>query len=223
MKRKAIIILFLSLIVASCGNEPSPGDVITEIGLPDGNVSTICDPRDFDNEDAFRQHNKGLNLVREGKFKLARMYFNKALKKDPENHVILNSIGLTEMKLLNYDIASGYFKRALQLDSSYFMGYSNYGLNLYYAKDYEGAMEVLRIPDYNKADSISRRAGYFHLFMCFTKVGKCDSALAYYQLAKSAGRTKIFQTNIEKFRLKEFIYDCNDWYSDKDFQGLEDY
>ncbi len=208
MKRFYLSIFFLfTSLVFSCGTDVE-NQIITEKTVKDEGIRTIAYPKKFENRESYSLYLQGLECIRRDEYKQAKVFFEKALKIDPKNSIIINDLGLTEKRLCNYDIASELFKKAIGLDSTYYEAYGNLGLNLYYDEKFNEAIQILKLPTIDSTSRIERGAIYYHLFMNFTKLENCDSAYHYYSLLKEFATNKIFLENVEEFKEDEFEKNC---------------
>lgn len=130
------------------------------------------------------------------------------MKIDPDNSTIINDLGLSEMRLFNYDRASEFFRKAISIDSNLYAAYNNLGLNFYYDEKYKEAVEILKSVKIDSTDYLERRANYYHLFMTYTKLVSCDSAYHYYNLINEFASNEIYLQSVEAFRQNEFIKNC---------------
>jgi len=182
-------------------------NITEKVGDNDG-IRTISYPKTFKNQEAYSIYLEGLKCVRKNDYQCCKERFERALAIDPDNHIILNDLGLTEKRLYNYDKASELFQKAISKDSNYYTACNNLGLNLYYAEKYAEAIKVPRVVNNDSADHIQRRANFYHLFMNYTKLNNCDSAYYFYSLTKKIATNKIFLENIEEFEENEFKKNC---------------
>jgi len=197
----------LVLIAVSC-NTDMENKIITEERKSNEGIRTVAYPKKFKNQKSYSKYLKALECVRQDDFDCAKDYLEQALSTDPDNSIIINDLGLTEMRLFNYDKASKLFRKAISLDSNYFTAYNNLGLNYYYDEQYDKAVNILKSVKIDSADYLDRRANYFHLFMNYTKLMNCDSAYHYYSLIKKSATNEIYLENVEEFKEIELIKNC---------------
>jgi len=212
MKKIYLVLIFIYLLILiSCDSSNNQKQSIIEKSKTN-NVRVINYPSKslFKNKDAYDKHNKGLDYIADYDYKQACNYFKKALELEPDNSIILNSLGLCKMRLYNYDEASTFFRKAIKSDSSYYVAYGNLGLNLFYDKKYKDAIEILKLANIDSVGSIEKKAIYFHFFLNYTKLKECDNAFKYYSLIKQIAKKedKLFLENVEKFKKDVFDKDC---------------
>jgi tetratricopeptide (TPR) repeat protein len=92
-----------------------------------------------------------------GNFDIAIKHFQEALKKEPDNPVLYNKIGLAQSILGKQDIAISYFTKALEKDSKFIDGYINRGWSREQTGDYS-----LAAIDYSKATEIDPQNALGH-------------------------------------------------------------
>ncbi len=80
---------------------------------------------------------------RQGRFELAGMVLENARAIDPNDPVVLNSIGLVNLQLKAKNQAMEAFKQAVRLQPDYAEANNNYGALLNEAQDYDAAVGVL--------------------------------------------------------------------------------
>ncbi|MGC1371650.1 MAG: tetratricopeptide repeat protein [Candidatus Sulfotelmatobacter sp.] len=73
-------------------------------------------------------------------------YYNAALSKKPDDAVVLNKIGITELMMQRYKEARKSFERAIHVDRQYADAYNNLGVVLYENKKFRSAVK-----EYQKA------------------------------------------------------------------------
>lgn len=200
--------LLFTLVITSCNysveNENLP---ITEKS-DHGGIRTIYETEEFDDSTAFELYLEGLKQVREDEFKEAKEKFKAALAIEPNNELVLNSLGLVEKRLFNFDSAEFFLLKAIEINPEYYPSYSNLGIVYYYDHKYEEAIEVLYQVPIQKTDKGIRRAFYFHRMINYTALSNCDSAQHYYQVIKRKYSDKVFLENVERFKQNEFNMIC---------------
>src|SRR5207302_6655725 len=84
-------------------------------------------------------------------------YYNAALAKKPNNALILNKMGITELLLQRYKEAKKDFEHAIKADREYADAYNNLGVIHYIAKKYGKAIKV-----YERAIALRKEAASYY-------------------------------------------------------------
>ena len=130
----------------------------------------------FASQKAEKLSREGVDLGLEGKYEEAERIFQKALKVEPRNPVILNNIGLTlyHRELLNEAIV--YFKKALEVsDSTSIMAASNLGLTYYQQMDYARSLKILDFAlEKSENDKSAKLIARLHRLLVNIELKDCD-------------------------------------------------
>ena len=124
-----------------------------------------------------RLYDKGEALYAEGKYEEAIAEYDKALKLNAEDEVVLNARGLAKSESGNQYGAIADYERALESDPKYADAYSNRGLAKSRLNDYAGA-----IVDYKKAISLDSTTAvyYFNVGSAYIDQGEYEKSLSYF-------------------------------------------
>lgn len=107
-------------------------------------------------------------------------YYNAALQKRPNNPILLNKLGISELLLQHYREAKKCFQRALKADRRYADAYNNLGVVEYISKKYGKAVR-----QYERAIQLnSQSASFFsNLGAAYFSKKEFDKALTAYKQA----------------------------------------
>lgn len=158
MRRSAIA--FLVGFALMCGFGASrasaqnpPNDQLVQVGPPP--LRRAAPPT---KEATAEELEKRGDELRASKFYLDAIdYFQAALTKKPDNALLLNKLGITELLLQHYPEAKKYFERSIKADRNYPDAYNNLGVIHYIRKKYSGA-----IKQYNKAIALRDDSASFY-------------------------------------------------------------
>jgi tetratricopeptide (TPR) repeat protein len=206
-----IIIFFLIIVLnISCTNRPVESNPkITTYKSPNSeSIETITSFEPFSDKKAEKLHDKGIECIKIEKIQDAKSYFLKANSREQDNPTILNSLGLVEMRLYDFENSENYFLQAIKADSNYLKAYNNLGLSYYYSGDYLKAINILKVPDMSSANEHELRSNYYHMFMAYTGLTDCDSAIKYYKLARRINTNELVLENLELFKREVFSKNC---------------
>lgn len=95
---------------------------------------------EFSNKSAYDFYNESMKQQQKGNVKEALALLTKANSKDPNNKIILNSIGALESHLGNYKRSLDYLSKAITIDSTYLDPLLNMSLTYIINKDFEKAI-----------------------------------------------------------------------------------
>jgi len=95
-----------------------------------------------DNKKAIEYYNKGMDEVKKENSEKAIVYFEKAVKEDPEFAFAWDNLGLNYRRLNNYDKAIECYKKSLELDPNGLMPLQNIAIVFQFKKDYNKAIEA---------------------------------------------------------------------------------
>ncbi len=119
---------------------------------------------------------KGVDLGLEGKYEEAEKIFQKALKEEPENPVILNNIGLSLYNRELFNEAIVFYEKALEVsDSTSLMAASNLGLTYYQQMDYGRALKILNfVLEKSKNDNSAKLIARLHRLLVNIELEDCN-------------------------------------------------
>lgn len=137
----------------------------------------------FSSEDMLE---KGKSLMKEGKFRDALTYLNKAIEGDNTNHEALNARGVVYYELREYTNALLDYDQALKLKPDYYRPYYNRALLKVAQNDGQGALK-----DYAEAIRLdSRNAEIFvNRGQLLAALGQADAALRDFDQAVTLDET----------------------------------
>jgi len=95
-----------------------------------------------------------------GRFNVALIEYEKGLRKEPNNHIILNKIGKTYSALGKFKEAEEYFKKSLQVDPNYGPTYTNLAI-LYFTQE----RLRLALENYEESNQINPFNPLIHKYM----------------------------------------------------------
>lgn len=129
---------------------------------------------------------KGKSLMKEGKFRDALTYLNKAIEGDNTNHEALNARGVVYYELREYTNALLDYDQALKLKPDYYRPYYNRALLKVAQNDGQGALK-----DYAEAIRLdSRNAEIFvNRGQLLAAMGQADAALRDFDQAIALDQT----------------------------------
>ena len=82
-------------------------------------------------------------------------YYQAALNKDPHNAVIANKMGISQMQLQHYAIASKCFRNSIRMDRNYPEAHNNLGVIFYIQRSYSRAIKEYEVALKMRPDSAS--------------------------------------------------------------------
>jgi tetratricopeptide (TPR) repeat protein len=95
-----------------------------------------------DNKKAIEYYNKGMDEVKKENSEKAVVYFEKAVKEDPEFAFAWDNLGVNYRRLNNFDKAIECYKKSLEIDPKGLMPLQNIALVYQYKKEYDKAIEA---------------------------------------------------------------------------------
>lgn len=120
---------------------PAPGTQAVAEDTPTAPGSTV---EPVDDRTAAELLAEGMEMARAGKFEEARVALAQSVRKDPENVVALNNLGLVLRRLERLDDALRAYQYALQVDGTYALTYKNLGVLLEKRGEKELAVQAYR-------------------------------------------------------------------------------
>ena len=105
-------------------------------------------------------------------------------KSEPENKLVLGSLGISYLGLKEYDTSEKYLKKAIRLDSEFFNNWINLSKLYIATKKYELADKILlEIVDLKKTEEeewfclMQRATVNYHLGNCYEALAFCEDAI----------------------------------------------
>jgi tetratricopeptide (TPR) repeat protein len=129
---------------------------------------------------AYELQYRGDSFAFHKQFQDALGMYRAAIEKDPQNPVLYNKAGVTEIQLRHVETAKRYFRHALRLDPQYPEAQNNLGVVAYVQKEYaQAAIE------YKKAVLLAPDVATFHsnLGTAFFAQKNYDAAMAEFEKA----------------------------------------
>ncbi|NLP59412.1 tetratricopeptide repeat protein [Lutibacter sp. B1] len=148
----------------------------------------------------------GLREIQKENFINAREIIQKSNNIEPNNLIILNSLGNIECRLKNFDKSYEYFNQAIQIDSFFSPTYLNLGTTLNEDFKEEKAIEIFDKGIKLKDNFVSKSEWFY------------SKAIAYYNLddiEKSIEFNEKALIYVEKSELKESIMELKNILKDK--------
>jgi tetratricopeptide (TPR) repeat protein len=114
----------------------------------------------------------------------AKINFNKAQNLGINNLDMLNKLGLSNLRLANFDEALKNFSTIIELDKTYNLAYLNRGEAYFFLKDYDNSIE-----DFNEFLAINNQSGraYYMRGMSHVNKGEIGKALEDLKVADQLG------------------------------------
>jgi tetratricopeptide (TPR) repeat protein len=204
-----IILIGLAISAFSCNSRKETGPKQVVI---DGHGFYFRDvyQSDFKSSEAYQLFIRGEEETRSGDFISAKKFFEKALEKDPNNGILLNSIGTTEYHLGSHKKAIENLRKAIKTvtDTLFFDYHVNLALALImkgeleqkvnadsehvFKGDFEQAILITNKVLANSKDTLVISAAYYHRSMA-------NARLKDYELALKDIRTAIDLCDIDIF------------------------
>ena len=159
--------------------QPDAGEEGRRRGV--GEASSGLEPEAGDQERLASWHsNRGVALLREGRYREAEAEFREAASKNPSSPTVHNNLGLAAMELGRAKDAEASFRRALQLDPNYV----NAHINLAVLYD-RARRDSLAITEYRKAMELEPSKASIHSSMgnFYATRGHFRQALPFMQKA----------------------------------------
>jgi type IV pilus biogenesis/stability protein PilW len=140
-----------------------------------------CSSSQVSSESDANYHNKmGMAYLNEGKLQLAYVEFQKAMQKDPNNKEVLYNLGITSIRLEDYESAKNYFVRTVKLAPDFADAQNNLGAT------------YMQLGQWQLAIDSFRRALANPLYR--------TPELAYYSLGISLYRLGIYEKALDSFK-----------------------
>jgi tetratricopeptide (TPR) repeat protein len=221
MKRIFFIIIIISGLLLSCSNNSKyeiddSGTYITRKSKKTERVMGSYSGVFSDNPTVNKLYGKGSRYMKREKYRKAKPYFLEVLSIEPNNIHALNTLGIIEMRLHNFDQSEKHLKKVIEIEPAFSHSYIKLGLSYYYNDEFLKGISILKSMDYSNADNAVLSSNYFHLFMNYTRLYShddgyygCDSAFHYYQYAIRTSHNELLRENIELFKKHFFDYRCS--------------
>jgi tetratricopeptide (TPR) repeat protein len=133
------ILLGLWIVLLSCENRKTP-----DIVKMDGSILDFgqFEERNFEDQRTFKIFQQGIEKAKNLDFENAKTLFEKALKLDPTNKIIHNSIASSELQLGNFENGVAHLKKAYEFDTTYYEACTNMAFAYNGMYDYQETIEV---------------------------------------------------------------------------------
>lgn len=189
--RRTLLISGMFALFVSCKTETKQ-DVYLKKNTGDvvffNNIS-IQDPQ------AKKFYQEGLDFVLSESYGQALDKFNDADALEPNNPIIITSIGTTQFKLGSIDASFSILESVIAIDETYLSAYINLGLQYNRLQRPAEGVAILEkgLPYIHGYDADIVAAFYNNLAICYWNSNNCDSALAYADLAFEHARAHTFK------------------------------
>jgi len=196
------------LILYSCKGITEKREQLDDVTIRDGlNLDYYYyDNNKIKDSVASNYFNLGLREIQKENFINAREIIQKSNNIEPNNLIILNSLGNIECRLKNFDKSYEYFNKAIQIDSFFSPTYLNLGTTLNEDFKEEKAIEIFD-KGIKLKDNLVSKSEWFY-----------SKAIAYYNLddiEKSIEFNEKALIYVEKSELKESIMELKNILKDK--------
>ena len=186
MRFRNNFLLLILILFISCNNEKVGSQLK---GIKKGGTREIVFSEDFLEVDLFFNHMKfdnpkvenlyeeGMKYVKAKDFINAKKLFLKAHQLEPDNPVILNSLGSVATEFQEYDSAIDYHQQAIALSDSVYTGaINNLGLVYIELEEYEKALDAYKKVLQNTNDRIIEAAAWFSITFSYLGMDSCQEA-----------------------------------------------
>jgi tetratricopeptide (TPR) repeat protein len=185
-------LLILSLTIFSCDKNHktnNSNDVRTiEIFQSEGesDIDILLGNESFDNNEALRLNNIGIQFIKKNQFKKAEKNFLAAYEIEPKNPTILTNLGNIYREIGTEKMALEYYNEAFLIsDSTYFNAAYNMGISYCSTKEYEKSNEILEYIIGKTKDENEITFSKFIIIRVFLNQNKCENAKKLYNEIKS--------------------------------------
>jgi tetratricopeptide (TPR) repeat protein len=197
MKQKIIslVLITISLLVLGCGSSKQIQKINDNLSSLKGRKGITHinsnEVRYCENGEAEKLNKQGVKYGQQNKLKLARETLLKAMEIEGDHEVLFNNIGLVEFLDENYELASYYMFKAIEIDSSYIQPYLN--LVVIYDNDekYKKALEIGEVLSENLDDKNYSSLNYLNMIYPYIELKKCNKAREVLHTAKKLVGEKI--------------------------------
>ena len=175
--RDYILLILLFILALSCTKKSTDQVVVKNSKGPE--VFVYSNNNDFNNSSNSIIFNKALDEVQNRHFKKAKKLFLKVYKNEPDNLIILNSLGNTEKELNNFEKASQYYKKAIMIDSSYAHTYINFATACNRNYKHSTAIQILTKGIQIETDNHTTAAMYYAIAVSYYRIKNYESAISF--------------------------------------------
>ncbi|HEY9117902.1 MAG TPA: tetratricopeptide repeat protein, partial [Roseivirga sp.] len=131
----------------------------------------------FENSKIGKLYEEGMKSVRAKDYTKAKKYFLRANQLEPENPVILNSLGSIATEFQEYELAIDYYQQAIALsDATYTGAINNLGIVYLELEDYKKALNIFNKVLQSTDDPILQAAAWYSLTHAHLRLDSCEEA-----------------------------------------------
>ena len=186
--KKFIKIILLCLLLIACENKKSKYVVVSEDPFieysKEGNDLFLFHSV-FNPGRANDLTNEGISLLKENKFKEAKIKFNNAYEMEPNNPVVLNNLGLVQLEERNFEKAIEYFEESLiASDSTYFLALNNLAESYGIIGEDEKSEEIYNFTISKTEIDFLKGISYLNLALMYLNYGKIHKSKIAFHNAK---------------------------------------
>lgn len=184
------ILLLLTMFSCDKSNKTKESNDIKTIQLlqkkDKSKVAIFLGNELFNNDEALRLNNMGIQFIKENQYKKAEKKFIAAYKLEPNNRTILTNLGNIYQKIGTEKMALEYYNEAFLIsDSTYFNAAYNMGISYCNIKEYEKSKEILEYIISQTKDENEIIFAEFVIIRVYLNQNKCSKAKKLYNRIKS--------------------------------------
>lgn len=200
MKLKVILFLILSLTFVSVKAQKKTVKVNDQVTATKGKrgITHLSSPAlKFNSKEAGKLNSEGIKHAQEGKFRLARKAFLKAVELEGEHAALYNNLALVEMLSKNYVIAEKYCYKSLKINPNYLDPYLNLIVVLNENKEYNRALDLGNFVIEYLKDKLNKAITYLNIASSYYGLKKYDKTKEAVDSAKELIGDKVYKIHLD--------------------------
>lgn len=144
---------------------------------PNGEISLFIGERKFETPKAEKLNDDGIKFIKQDSFEKAKESFEKALKIEPNNVIILNNLGTIEHDLKNYYVSISYHEKSFSIsDSTYLPAALSLGLLYWKDYDFHKSKQILKYIVENTDEKSTLLVANIYLTWVYSDLNECEKA-----------------------------------------------
>jgi len=190
MKIITIFILLLTMFSCDKSNKTKESNDIRTIQIlqrtDKSKIDIFLGNESFNNDEALRLNNMGIQFIKENQYKKAEKKFIAAYRLEPNNLTVLTNLGNIYRKIGTEKMALEYYNEAFLLsDSTYFNAGYNMGTSYCNIKEYDKSKEILEYIISQTKDENEIIFAEYVIIRVYLNQNKCSKAKKLYNRIKS--------------------------------------